>query len=122
MSFDGQTASTLDVVDVAFATPRSRARRAPAPAMVASTVEAELVPEARGQVSSSSIETMFASVQAFAIASDLAEFRTWLDRTGTAAVLDVVARAFARHMSTTGLKVVLETESEDPSAQRVLVI
>jgi len=65
---------------------------------------------------------MFASGQAFAIASDLSEFRTWLDRTGTAAVLEVVARAFARHMSTIGLKVVLETESDDPTEQRALVI
>ena len=122
MTFDGQTASTLDVVDVAFATPPRRARRAPAPDMVASTVEGELVPEARIQASNSSIEPLFASLQAFAIASDLAEFRTWLDRTGAAAVLEVVARAFARHMSTTGLKVVLETESEDPTEQRALVI
>ena len=65
---------------------------------------------------------MFASAQLFAIESDLAEFRAWLDRTGTAAVLDVVAHAFARYMRTTGLKVILETEAEDPSAQRVLVI
>jgi hypothetical protein len=122
MSFDGQTASTLDVVDVGFATPRRPARRPPARAMVASTVEGELVPEARAQASNASIEPMFTSAQAFTIASDLAEFRTWLDRTGAAAVLEVVARTFARHMSTTGLKVVLETESEDPRAQRALVI
>lgn len=122
MSFDGQTASTLDVIEVVFATPRRRARRAPAPAMGASTVDGELIPEARGRASDSSIEPMFASVQAFTVESDLTEFRAWLDRTGAAAVLDVVARAFARHMRTTGLKVVLETESEDPNVQRALVI
>ncbi|HZJ67066.1 MAG TPA: hypothetical protein VFD36_26350 [Kofleriaceae bacterium] len=122
MSFDGQTASTLDVVDVAFATPRRPAHRAPLPAMVASTVEGELVAEGREQASDSTIEPMLASARAFVVESDLAEFRSWLKRTGAAAVLDVVARAFARHMSTTGLKVVLETESEDPSAQRALII
>ena len=122
MSFNGQTASTLEVVDVTSPMPRRRARRASTPATVASTVEGELVPEARAQASNSSIEPMFASGQAFAIASDLSEFRTWLDRTGTAAVLEVVARAFARHMSTIGLKVVLETESDDPTEQRALVI
>jgi hypothetical protein len=121
MSFDGQTASTLDVVDVAFATPRRRAQLARVTSM-ASTVDGDLIPEARRPASTSSIEPLLASTQAFTVESDLSEFRTWLEKTRAAAVLDVVARTFARHMGVTGLKVVLETESEDPGAQRALVI
>jgi hypothetical protein len=123
MSFDGPTASTLDIVDVSFQAPRrSSQRRAPARATLASTVDGDLLPEAPSQASTSTIEPMLASLQAYSIDSDADEFRIWLERTGTAAILDLVAKAFARHMGTIGLKVVLETEPEDPNAQRAIVL
>lgn len=120
MSFDGQTASTLDVVDIAFLSrPRKQRRQPP---RTPSTVEGELIPTAPAQVSSSSIEPMLASNQPFTVATDVAEFRSWLERTGAGALVEVVARAFARHMNTAGVKVFLETESEEPNEQRVLVM
>ncbi len=124
MSFDGQTASTLDIVDTALPEPRRRPRRMQPPMMKpeASTVEGNLVAQPPTQTSNSSIEPMLASTQAFTVASDLAAFRTWLERTGAGALLEVVAKAFARHMNTVGLKVVLETESEDPNEQCALLI
>jgi hypothetical protein len=122
MSFDGSTASTLDIVDVAFAAPRSPARRGRARARVASTIEGDLSVDIRGQASDSSIEPMLAPAHAFTVTSDLAEFRTWIARTRAAALLEVVAREFARQMGATGLLVALETESEDPTVQRAFVI
>ena len=65
---------------------------------------------------------MLAAMQAFVVATDVAEFRAWLEKTGVGALLEVVARTFARHMNTTGLKVLLETESEEPNEQRALMI
>jgi len=124
MSFDGQTASTLDIVDIAFSAPRRRPRRVQ-PAMMkleASTVEGDLVPQSPTQTSNSSIEPMLASTQAFTVASDLAAFRTWLERTGAGALLEVVAQTFARHMNSVGLKVFLEIESEEPDEQHALLI
>jgi hypothetical protein len=124
MSFDGRTASTLDIVDIAFPAPRRRPRRVQPAVMKleASTVEGDLVPQSPTQTSSSSIEPMLASTQVFTVASDLAAFRTWLERTGAGALLEVVAQAFTRHMGSIGLKVFLETESEEPNEQRALLI
>jgi len=122
MSFDGQTASTLDVIEMGFQAPERRQHRAPARAMVASTVDGKLVPEARLQASNSSIGPMLVSSEPFTIESDLGDFRAWLERTGVAAVLELAANEFARHMGATGLKVLLETEAEDPRAQRAVVL
>lgn len=122
MSFDGQTASTLDVVEMGFQRPQRRQGRAPGRNMVASTVDGELVPQSHTQLSNSSIGPMLVSSAPFTIESDLGDFRAWLERTGVAAVLELAANAFARHMGATGLKVVLETEAEDPLAQRAVVL
>lgn len=122
MSFDGQTASTLDVVEMGFQAPQLRQRRAPVRAMVASTVDGDLVPLPRVQASNSSIGPMLVSTEPFTVDSDHGDFRAWLERTGVGAVLEVAATAFARHMGTTGLRVVLETEAEDPRAQRAVVL
>jgi hypothetical protein len=122
MSFDGQTASTLDVVDIAIPSPRRRSRRTPPKNPDASTVEGELIAQAPMPISDSSIDPMLASSHAFVVATDHAEFRAWLERTGVGALLEVVARTFARHMNTTSVKVLVETESEEPNEQRALVI
>jgi hypothetical protein len=122
MSFDGQTASTLDVVDVSFQAPRRSSQRRMPQRTLVSTVDEDLIPEAPTRASTSTIEPMLASLQAFSVDSDADEFRAWLERTRVAAVLDLVAKAFARHMGIIGLKVVLETESEDPDAQRAIVL
>jgi len=120
MSFDGQTTSTLDLVDIAFPSPPRKQRRRPT--RTPSTIEDELIPTATVQASDSSIEPMLAPSQPFTVATDVPEFRSWLERTGAGALVEVVARAFARHMNTAGVRVFLETESEEPNEQRVLVI
>lgn len=120
MSFDGQTASTLDVFDIVFPSPPRKQRRRPP--RTPSTVDGELISTAPAQASDSSIEPMLVPSQPFTVATDIAEFRSWLERTGSGALVEVVARAFARHMNTTAVTVFLETESEDPNEQRVLVI
>ena len=71
MSFDGQTASTLDVVDIAIPSPRRQPRRPPP--RTPSTVEDDLIPSAPAQASNSSIEPMLAPSQAFTVATDAAD-------------------------------------------------
>lgn len=125
MSFDGLAASTLDVFDVPGTDPNGastwRSQRPKRVRVTASTIDFDLVQEARIRVSPSSIE-LIAPSQLFSVESDVDEFRTWLDRTGLGAVLEEVARQFARHVGVTALRAVLETEAEEPTAQRVLLI
>jgi len=122
MSFDGQTASTLDVIiDVEFPSVPRKPRRSRS-IKGASTIEAELLAEAPLHPSGSSIEPELAPLQPFTIATDRMEFHAWLERTGSAALLEVVARAFARHTNASELKVFLETESDEPEEQRALLI
>ena len=58
MSFDGQTASTLDLVDIAIPSPRRKPRRAQSTNPDASTVEDELVAQVPMPASDSSIDPL----------------------------------------------------------------
>lgn len=73
-------------------------------------------------VSASTLDQLVISPAPYEVVTDADEFAAWLSRTRGGALLDVIARSFARAVDIVTIEVRLESELDDPDVQHVHVI
>jgi len=124
MSFGGASASTLDhfdSIDVPRTTRQARLAIAPKREAAASTVDDDLLPP-EASPAGSSIDAVLVTARTYSVESDRAEFKTWREREGATALLEVIAHELARHVGSARVVATLQTEIEDPTSKHAILV
>lgn len=124
MTFDGATDTRTSTLDsFLFETGGARVRRrTPKSNAATSTLDTELEPPTPG-TSASGLGDVFTADRPYVIEGDTHAFKRWLLRTGSGALLEVVARTLQHKLNASAIIAALDVESDDEErVERVVLL